>query len=519
MKLFSEQQKCAFSKKSVGKYHAMIIRFCLSLATKSGSTYDELGNSNVLALPSRRTLRVYRNAIKPTVRFNPKVIAELCSLTKDFSNLQRYISLAFDEIKIQSNIVHDRHSGKLIGYFDLGDPDINYTTFVKDDEFATHALVYYLRGIATDLKFCLSYFVTNGIKSHQIMVTFWRTVSILELTCQIKVIGVVLDGASSNRKFYSIFKFMDPLIDEIKNVTYKIVTYKIFNPERYIYCFADAPHLIKTGRNCLYHSGSGRCTRYMWNNQKYIICNHVTKIVCDEVENGLKVDTKLSYEHIQLTHYSVMNARLVAQTFSATTASVSRTHYGDDASKTALCCENIDNFFDALNVKDTSSGDQKRKNSLKPYRNIDDPRFNWLQNVFLKYLSDWKESIGERPGQFTLNAKDRMFISWQTYEGTQILVHSVIEATKNLLAQGMEFVLTERFNQDCVEEYFGRQRSAGRQINNPSISQFGYNNNTMRMQRSVVPVTGNARGANKSKRCISWSVVDEIPFPKRMKQS
>ena len=58
----------------------------------------------------------------------------------------------------------------------------------------------------------------------------------------------------------------------------------------------------------------------MWNNQKYIICNHVTKIVCDEVENGLKVDTKLSYEHIQLIHYSVMNVRLAAQTLSATTA-------------------------------------------------------------------------------------------------------------------------------------------------------------------------------------------------------
>ena len=51
----------------------------------------------------------------------------------------------------------------------------------------------------------------------------------------------------------------------------------------------------------------------MWNNQKY-------KIIYDEVENGLKVDTKLSYEHIQLIHYSVMNVRLAAQTLSATTA-------------------------------------------------------------------------------------------------------------------------------------------------------------------------------------------------------
>ena len=35
--------------------------------------------------------------------------------------------------------------------------------------------------------------------------------------------------------------------------------------------------------------------------------NHVAKIVYDEVENGLKADTKLSHEHIQLSHYSIIN--------------------------------------------------------------------------------------------------------------------------------------------------------------------------------------------------------------------
>ena len=47
-----------------------------------------------------------------------------------------------------------------------------------------------------------------------------------------------------------------------------------------------------------------------------------------------------------------------------------------------------------------------------------------------------------------------MFLSLQTYEGLQITVYSVIKVTK-----GMAFVLTSRFNQDVVEEYFGRQHS------------------------------------------------------------
>ena len=152
-------------------------------------------------------------------------MAELCCLTKDFSNLQRYICLAFDEMKIQSNLVYGKYSGELIGHVDLGDPDINYTPFVEDNELATHAPVHYVPGIATDLKFCLSYFATNGIKSYQIYQIM--SISILKLICQLKAIADVSDGACPNRRFYRIHKFMDPLID-IKNVIHKTV--KIFNP-------------------------------------------------------------------------------------------------------------------------------------------------------------------------------------------------------------------------------------------------------------------------------------------------
>ena len=48
MKLFWEQQKKLFSSSSKGvRYHPMIIRFCLSLAAKSPSCYEELRNSKV----------------------------------------------------------------------------------------------------------------------------------------------------------------------------------------------------------------------------------------------------------------------------------------------------------------------------------------------------------------------------------------------------------------------------------------------------------------------------------------
>ena len=73
MKLFWEQQKQFTKNKSAtsNRYHPMIIRFCLSLASKSASACGELRPSNVLTLPSCRTLRDYKNAIKPHADFNP----------------------------------------------------------------------------------------------------------------------------------------------------------------------------------------------------------------------------------------------------------------------------------------------------------------------------------------------------------------------------------------------------------------------------------------------------------------
>ena len=65
MNLFWQEQKKLFSRNSTGvRYHPMIIRFCLSLAAKSPSCYEELRNSGVLVLPSQRRLKDYRNAFR-----------------------------------------------------------------------------------------------------------------------------------------------------------------------------------------------------------------------------------------------------------------------------------------------------------------------------------------------------------------------------------------------------------------------------------------------------------------------
>ena len=136
---------------------------------------------------------------------------------------------------------------------------------------------------------------------------------------------------------------------------------------------------------------------------------------------------------------------------------------------------------------------------------------------FLEYLRSWKESTDTRPGNYTQNARNQMFISWQTYEGFKITVHSVIEVTKFLLQEGVEFVLTERFCQDTLEEFFGNQRKLGRRSDNPDIRAFGYNSNTIRIQRSVSCQSGNTKGRKDKRKAWEQVTHDKLPCRKKIR--
>ena len=109
-----------------------------------------------------------------------------------------------------------------------------------------------------------------------------------------------------------------------------------------------------------------------------------------------------------------------------------------------------------------------------------------------------------------------MFLSIQTFTGLKITVNSVVSLTKFLLSEGFEFVLTERFCQDDVEEYFGYQRAQGRRSDNPTAAEFGYNDLKIAALRDVAPqsIEGNVSGRHSGKR-MKWSNVSEEPLPKK----
>ena len=151
-----------------------------------------------------------------------------------------------------------------------------------------------------------------------------------------------------------------------------------------------------------------------------------------------------------------------------------------------------------MNIRDVNSHKFDLKPSIIPFSSIDDPRFSWLRNVFLQYFDDWLHPIEHREGNFSRNAKNKMFISQQTYEGLKIYVNAIIEAVQFLLQHEVRYVLTERFSPDPLENYFGRQRSIGGRKDNPAIHDFGCNHDSIRNQKVFRPIASNVRGIDEA---------------------
>ena len=166
-------------------------------------------------------------------------------------------------------------------------------------------MVLFVRGLASDLKFSLAYFATDGITATQFVPLF----CLLETTCNLWVIVTVSDGASANRKFYKLHTNLSS--DDSKVFTYCVMN--MYAPHRNLYFISDAPHLIKTARNCLYNSDHGKQSRYLWNEDRFLLWTHISALFHQDANCDLRLLPKLSLKHVDLIAYSIMKVNLAVQ--------------------------------------------------------------------------------------------------------------------------------------------------------------------------------------------------------------
>ncbi|KAJ8050298.1 hypothetical protein HOLleu_03442 [Holothuria leucospilota] len=162
----------------------------------------------------------------------------------------------------------------------------------------------------------------------------------------------------------------------------------------------------------------------MWNGGQHLMWEHLVRLYYIDMDSSLKILPKTTYEHIQLTPYSKMRVSLAAQVLSSTMDIALKKYGGEQAAAKAKFCELVDAFFDCSNVRSTNEHVRKRKPNSAPYKELNDSRFMWLEDAFLRYFDEWKKRIESREGNFNKNAQSQMFISRQTFEGFKMLFDS-----------------------------------------------------------------------------------------------
>ena len=90
---------------------------------------------------------------------------------------------------------------------------------------------------------------------------------------------------------------------------------------------------------------------------------------------------------------------------------------------------------------------------------------------------------------------------------------------KFLLKDNRLFLFSEKFSQDPLENYFGRQRARDRRNENPNLHQCLLNAALLRLQKSVSPnpIRGNCRRKRHLQLDESAVINDSEPLPKRMR--
>lgn len=96
-------------------------RWCLYLHHLSGKGYDQLRDSGCITLPSTRTLRDYTHYNTTEIGFSNATDLELAKLTKDYEPWQRLVDLTLDEMYICEGVVYVKHTGRFVGFTDMGD--------------------------------------------------------------------------------------------------------------------------------------------------------------------------------------------------------------------------------------------------------------------------------------------------------------------------------------------------------------------------------------------------------------
>ena len=109
-------------------------------------------------------------------------------------------------------------------------------------------------------------------------------------------------------------------------------------------------------------------------------------------------------------------------------------------------------------------------------------RPKWFENIFVPDLKQWRRN---NMNKFGASALEKTFLSKQTFEGLCAATKGMVSLVRCLIQRNFSCVSTRKISQYFLKSYFSYQRAFGRRHENPSISQFVYQNNAIILKRQL----------------------------------
>lgn len=111
--------------------------------------------SQLFSLPSKRTLNRHSALLQFNTGINPKIFDFIKAKASEMDDLDKYCTLSWDEMALTKHLNFCNVKDALDGFVDFGHSRI--------PEFATHALVFMIRGVNKAYKQPVAYFFTKDL--------------------------------------------------------------------------------------------------------------------------------------------------------------------------------------------------------------------------------------------------------------------------------------------------------------------------------------------------------------------
>lgn len=202
----------------------------LSLYYKSPSAYNYMRKNGNL-LPAERTIRRWLNSILYLPGFVKEYLDQIKLKVSSMSDSDKKCTILFDEMEIMKCIEYNKSIDLIEGFEDMG-------PLGRFPKYSKHALVIMVRGLYSNWKFPLCYFLTNnGVNGEDLYIIIKSSIKEI-LDIGLLPTALICDQGTQNQKLFSLFggTVSDPKIN-------------IYNQT--LYLIYDIPHLFKSIRNNL----------------------------------------------------------------------------------------------------------------------------------------------------------------------------------------------------------------------------------------------------------------------------